>query len=151
MPQDRDGPQGEFKRVLTLAMKTLASEPELEVAYGAETPSLQGKKAKLPQVSTELTSGEVAVTRGLADSFAMRLSNHNDKVHSHYRPECKNARAVYEAVEQARVEALGALAMPGMDMTSSRTQLPASAFLMRISLFLGGFGPRGFRWNCQSV
>jgi len=114
MPQDRDGPAAEFKRVLTLATKTIAGEPELQVAYGTEAPSLQGNKAKLPQVSAELTQAEVAVTRGIADSFAMRISNHDDRIHTHYRPEGKNARAVYEAVEQARVEALGARAMPGM-------------------------------------
>src|SRR5438094_5936883 len=114
MAQDRDGPAAEFKRVLTLAMKTIAGEPELQVTYGTDAPALQGNKAKLPQVSAELTSNEVAVTRGIADSFAMRLSNHDDGVHNHYRPEGKNARAMYEAVEQARVEALGARAMPGM-------------------------------------
>src|SRR5436190_5851456 len=114
MAQDRDGPAAEFKRVLSLAMKTIAGEPELQVTYGSDAPALHGNKAKLPQVSAELTSNEVAVTRGIADSFAMRLSNHDDRVHSHYRPEGKNARAMYEAVEQARVEAIGARAMPGM-------------------------------------
>src|SRR5436190_7756464 len=114
MAQDRDGPAAEFKRVLALAMKTIAGEPELQVSYGTEAPALQGNKAKLPQVSTELSAGEVAITRGIADSFAMRIASHDDKVHTHYRPEGKNARAMYEAVEQARVEALGARAMPGM-------------------------------------
>jgi len=114
MAQDRDGPAAEFKRVLALAMKTIACEPELQVAYGPDAPSLQGTKAKLPQVSAEPTQSEVAITRGVADSFAMRLSNHDDRIHSHYRPEGKNARAMYEAVEQARVESLGARAMPGM-------------------------------------
>ena len=52
--------------------------------------------------------------RGLADSFALRLANHNDKVHARYQPQGKNARAVFEAVEQARIEAIGANAMQGM-------------------------------------
>src|SRR3954468_13988072 len=114
MTQDRDGPAAEFKRVLALAMKTIACEPELQVAYGPDAPSLQGTKPKLPQVSADPTQSEVAITRGVADSFAMRLSNHDDRIHSHYRPEGKNARAMYEAVEQARVESIGARAMSGM-------------------------------------
>lgn len=114
MSKDREGPAAEFKRVLALATKTIAGEPELQVTFGPDAPALQGEKAKLPQVSNELTRGEVAITRGVADSFAMRLSNHDDGIHSHYRPEGKNARAMYEAVEQARVEAIGARAMPGM-------------------------------------
>jgi cobaltochelatase CobT len=114
MAQDREGPAGEFRNVLTLAMKTIAGEPELSVTFGAETPALQGKKVKLPQVSIELNRQEVAITRGISDSFAMRIANHDDHVHNRYRPEGKNARAMFEAVEQARVECIGSRAMPGM-------------------------------------
>ncbi|MBI3673326.1 MAG: cobaltochelatase subunit CobT [Rhizobiales bacterium] len=95
-------------------MKTIADDPELTVSFGSEAPALSGNKAKLPQVGSNFTANEVAITRGLSDSFALRLSNHSDQVHARYRPQGKNARAVFEAVEQARIEALGANAMPGM-------------------------------------
>jgi cobaltochelatase CobT len=111
---EKESPGNEFKRVLTVAMKTIAEDPELSVAFGNESPSLSGNKAKLPQIGDELKASDIAIVRGLSDSFALRLANHNDKVHSHYQPQGKNARAVFEAVEQARIEALGANAMPGM-------------------------------------
>jgi cobaltochelatase CobT len=95
-------------------MKTIADDPELTVSFGNEVPALSGNKAKLPQVTNQFTPKDIAITRGLSDSFALRLSNHSDQIHSKYRPEGKNARAVFEAVEQARIEALGAIAMPGM-------------------------------------
>jgi cobaltochelatase CobT len=95
-------------------MKTIAEDPDLTVAFGNENPSLSGNKAKLPQIGDELKASDIAIVRGLSDSFALRLANHSDKVHSHYQPQGKNARAVFEAVEQARIEALGANAMPGM-------------------------------------
>ena len=114
MAAEKDSPAGEFKRVLTVAMKTIAGDPELAVSFGSEAPSLSGNKAKLPQIGSSFTAREVAITRGLSDSFALRLSNHSDQVHARYRPQGKNARAVFEAVEQARIEALGANAMPGM-------------------------------------
>ncbi|MFO0994643.1 MAG: cobaltochelatase subunit CobT [Hyphomicrobiales bacterium] len=116
MAANTDGPAGEFKRALTLAMKTIAEEPELTVTFGSEAPGLSGTKAKLPQVTNDLTVNEVAIARGVSDSFALRIANHSDSVHNHYRPEGRNARAVYEAAEQARVEAIGARAMPGMAM-----------------------------------
>jgi len=56
----------------------------------------------------------VAVTRGLADSFSLRLANHDAGIHTKYQPEGRNARAVFESVEQARIEAIGARVMPGM-------------------------------------
>jgi cobaltochelatase CobT len=111
---EKESPGNEFKRVLTVAMKTIAEDPELSVAFGNENPALTGNKAKLPQIGDELKASDIAIVRGLSDSFALRLANHNDKVHSHYQPQGKNARAVFEAVEQARIEALGANAMPGM-------------------------------------
>ena len=110
----REGRAEEFKRALGTAMKTIAVEPELTVSFGNDTPQLTGNKAKLPQVTNAISAHEIAITRGLSDGFALRLSNHSDSVHSKYRPEGKNARAVFEAVEQARIEALGANAMPGM-------------------------------------
>ncbi|MEP7174417.1 MAG: cobaltochelatase subunit CobT, partial [Aestuariivirga sp.] len=114
MADAREGKAEEFKRVLSTAMKTIADDPELTVSFGNETPALTGNKAKLPQVTSQFTPKDIAITRGLSDSFALRLSNHSDQIHNKYRPEGKNARAVFEAVEQARIEALGANAMPGM-------------------------------------
>ena len=114
MAADRDQPAGEFKRALGVAMKTIAGDPEMTVTFGNEQPQLTANKAKLPQVANDFTARDVAITRGLSDSFALRLSNHSDQVHARYRPQGKNARAVFEAVEQSRIEAVGANAMPGM-------------------------------------
>ena len=114
MAADRDQPAGEFKRALGVAMKTIAGDPEMTVSFGNEQPQLTANKAKLPQVANDFTARDVAITRGLSDSFALRLSNHSDRVHARYRPQGKNARAVFEAVEQSRIEAVGANAMPGM-------------------------------------
>jgi cobaltochelatase CobT len=114
MTGGHEGKPEVFKRVLSTAMKIIADDPELSVTFGNEPSNLSGNRAKLPQVTNTITAKEIAITRGLSDSFALRLSNHSDSVHSKYRPEGKNARAVFEAVEQARIEALGANAMPGM-------------------------------------
>ncbi len=95
-------------------MKSMALDPELTVSFGNEQPQLVGHKAKLPQISGAATVKDIAITRGLADSFTLKLSHHSDSVHGKYRPEGKNARAVFEAVEQARIEAIGARAMSGV-------------------------------------
>jgi cobaltochelatase CobT len=117
MAQGKDGKDDraeKFKGVLGAAMKTMALDPELNVTFGNEQPSLVGHKAKLPQVSQTASLREIAVTRGLADSFALRLANHSERIHGRYLPQGKNARAMFEAVEQARIEAIGANAMPGV-------------------------------------
>ncbi len=114
MAADPEGPSGSFKRSLTVTMRTIAQEPELTVTFGAEQASLSGNRARLPQIDHELPANEVAVARGLSDSFALRLAKHDDSVHSRMQPRGDNARAVFEAVEQARVESIGARQMPGM-------------------------------------
>ena len=103
-----------FKDVLSTAMKSMALDPELTVSFGNEQPQLVGHKIKLPQISGAADANEIAITRGLADSFTLKLSHHSDSVHGKYLPEGKNARAVFEAVEQARTEAIGARAMSGV-------------------------------------
>jgi cobaltochelatase CobT len=114
MAAERDTPSNGFKRVLEIAMKTIAEDPELTVVFGNEQPQLSGNRARLPQVGNDLKASEVAIVRGLSDAFALRIANHSDKVHNRYQPQGKNARAVFESVEQARIEALGANAMTGM-------------------------------------
>jgi cobaltochelatase CobT len=114
MAADKPDRAERFKEVLSTAMKSMALDPELTVSFGNEQPQLIGHKAKLPQISGAANEKEIAITRGLADSFTLKLSHHSESVHGKYRPEGKNARAVFEAVEQARTEAIGARAMPGV-------------------------------------
>ena len=103
-----------FKEVLGTAMKSMALDPELVVSYGNDQAQLVGHKARLPQISGSASISDISITRGLADSFTLKLANHSDTVHGRYLPMGKNARAVFESVEQARIEAIGARAMPGV-------------------------------------
>ena len=119
MSSAKDDRAERFKGVLGTAMKTMALDPDLAVSFGNDQPVLTGHKARLPQINANTTLNEIAVTRGLADSFSLRLANHRDDVHARYQPEGKNARAVFEAVEQARIEAIGANAMPGVAINLS--------------------------------
>jgi cobaltochelatase CobT len=114
MSGPKDDRAERFKGVLGTAMKAIALDPELAVSFGNDQPVLTGHKARLPQITATTTLKDIAVTRGLSDSFALRLANHKDEVHSRYMPQGKNARAMFETVEQARIEAIGANAMPGV-------------------------------------
>ena len=103
-----------FKEVLSTAMKSMALDPELTVTFGNDQPQLIGHRIKLPQISGSADSKDIAITRGLADSFTLKKSNHSETIHGRYQPVGKNARAMFESVEQARIEAIGARAMPGV-------------------------------------
>jgi len=109
----REGPLDAFKRALAGATRAMAEEGELEVSFGADPPGLSGHKARLPEPPRSSGPEDLAIVRGYADSLALRLSAHDADLHSRLAPRGQAARAIFNAVEQARVEAVGALAMPG--------------------------------------
>ncbi|HTO41152.1 MAG TPA: hypothetical protein VL026_09275, partial [Rhizomicrobium sp.] len=109
-----ESPAEPFKRAVGTAVRALAGEPELEVNFSAEPPSLKGDKARLPLPSRNLPPHEVAVVRGAGDAYALRRAYHEAKIHDRYRPQTADAAAIFEAAEQARVEAIGTLAMKGV-------------------------------------
>src|SRR6185369_10254661 len=113
-PQSKESPTEPFKRAVAGCMRAIAGVPDLEVGYAADRPLLSGHKARLPEPPRKMTARDVAITRGIGDSLALRLACHDPSVHRAHAPEGKNARAVYDAVEQARVEALGSRRMSGV-------------------------------------
>ncbi len=61
-----------------------------------------------------LPADQVAEARGFADSFALRLKHHDPALHLRGAPPEAVARAVFDAVENARVEALGSRGYRGI-------------------------------------
>lgn len=110
----KEAPAEPLKRAISSAMKAIARKPEMEIVFAADKPSLVGERARLPEPPRKLTLEDVAVLRGHADSMALRLACHDASVHRRAAPEGDAARAVFDAVEQARVECLGARRMAGM-------------------------------------
>jgi len=110
----REAPSEPLKRVLGLTVRAIAGDPEVEVSYGPTKPALEGKHVRLAEPSRAPTKGEVAVMRGWADSLALTAACHDESLHRRLAPPPGPAREVFEAVERARVEALGANRMRGM-------------------------------------
>ncbi len=109
-----EGPVEAFKRAVTMTMRAIAGDDELVTTFGAEAPNLRGHRSRLPLPSRDLPADEVACVRGNADAQALKLAHHDEAVHAAHSPVGQNARAIFEAAEQARVEAIGANAMSGM-------------------------------------
>ncbi|HEX2538403.1 MAG TPA: cobaltochelatase subunit CobT [Pseudolabrys sp.] len=110
----KESPTEPFKRAVSGAMRALARKPDLEVSFAAERPGMVGGKARLPEPARKLSKAEAAIVRGHADAMALRLACHDNTIHRRMQPAGQQARAVFEAVEQARVEAIGARRMSGV-------------------------------------
>jgi cobaltochelatase CobT len=113
-PNRKEAPAEPFKRVLGLTVRAIAGDHEIQVSYAPGKPELDGKAVQLPEPSRVPSKREIAVIRGWADCLALTAACHDVKLHARLAPKAGPARAVFEAVERARVEALGANRMPGM-------------------------------------
>lgn len=110
----KESPNEPFKRAITGCLRALARKPDLEVSFAAERPGLMGGKVRLPEPPRKLSKAEAAIVRGNADSIALRIACHDPAMHRRLQPAGQQARAVFETVEQARVEAIGARRMDGV-------------------------------------
>ncbi len=110
----KESPAEPIKRVLGLAVRAIAGDGEMQVSYAPGKPELDGKSVQLPEPSRLPSPKEIAVIRGWADSLALTAACHDAKLHSRLAPRSGPAKTVFEAVERARVEAVGANRMPGM-------------------------------------
>jgi cobaltochelatase CobT len=103
-----------FKRAVSVCVRAIAGDHDLEVGFAKDRPALAGNRARLPELPKKPTRSDIAVTRGLGDSMALKRACHDSRIHLKLAPEGKQARAIYDAVEQARVEAIGSRAMLGV-------------------------------------
>ena len=109
-----ESPAEPFKRALAHAARSLGETPDLEVVFSGEGPALLGRRAVLPHPPRDLTGREAERIRGLADQMALRLAHHDPAAHARLRPVDAQAAGLFEAIEQARIESIGANALGGV-------------------------------------
>jgi cobaltochelatase CobT len=114
MAKNPESPLEPFKRALANAARSLAETPDLEIVFSGEGPQLSGKRAVLPHPPRDLTPIDAARIRGLADQMALRLAHHDEGVHAKGRPASVGGGPIYDAMEAARIEAIGANALGGV-------------------------------------
>jgi len=110
----KEAPAEPFKRAVIGTMRAISGKTELDVSFANDRPALLGDRARLPEPPRKMSAQDAAILRGHADSMALRLSCHNDSIHRRLLPGGQTARAVYDAIEQARCESIGARRMDGV-------------------------------------
>ncbi|MDR6834585.1 MULTISPECIES: cobaltochelatase subunit CobT [unclassified Sphingopyxis] len=107
-------PLDDFKAALSSVARAVTRDAEVEVGFTADAPAQIGKAIKVPTPSRTLPADQVAEARGFSDSYALRMKHHSEKLHAAARPAEPLAAAAFDAMERARIEALGARHMDGM-------------------------------------
>ncbi len=112
--KDKEQIREAFKRALLHTTRALSAQPDVEVAFGGEHAAVQGKAARIPLPARVLDKDSAAIARGESDAAALRLAHHDSAAHARLAPKGAEARAVFSALENARCEAIGALALKGV-------------------------------------
>jgi cobaltochelatase CobT len=114
MAKSSNSPTEPFKRALTATVRALGEQLELDVAFAGEGAGVVAGRVILPHPPRNLDPAEVARIRGMADRAALKIAYHDPVAHARGRPLAPEAAAVWDAMEQARLEAIGANAMSGI-------------------------------------
>ena len=104
----------EFKRALLQTTRALSSLPNVEVAFGGDHAHVTGRSARIPLPARQLDPSTAAITRGEADMAALQIAHHDSTTHARNAPRGAEAQAVFRALENARIEAIGAKALKGV-------------------------------------
>lgn len=111
---DRESPVESFKRSTAATVRALARREDVQVGFSTEPPGVAGSRVRVPVPARDLNPKDIAPLRGAADAAALRLRHHDNTIHVRRMPLDSEARAVFDSLEQARVEAIGANSMPGV-------------------------------------
>lgn len=104
----------DFRSTLSGVARALTADAEVEVAWTADAPHVVGRAIKVAAPHRTMPAEQIAEARGAADSLSLRLRHHDAALHARHRPSEPLAAAAFDALERARVEALGARAMDGV-------------------------------------
>jgi cobaltochelatase, CobT subunit len=103
-----------LKRVTAAALRALAGRSDVGISFGGNDADLRGNRVRLPSVTTRPTGSDVSRLRGAADTAALLLRYHDDTLHKRRMPASQPARAIFDALEQVRVQGLGTRRMSGV-------------------------------------
>ncbi|MEM9751329.1 MAG: cobaltochelatase subunit CobT, partial [Pseudomonadota bacterium] len=113
MTQSSDANEA-FRRALAATTRALSARPHVEIAFGGERADVRGDAARLPAPPPKLAAEKVAETRGAADAAALKLAHHSDDCHQRHRPPGADASAIFDALEDARIQSIGSNALRGV-------------------------------------
>jgi len=109
-----ENPLDVFRRTTAATVRAISERDDINVTYAPRGQGLVGKEVKVTLPARSLPAADAALVRGEADAAALRLRHHDGGLDASLRPRSQEAREIFDAVEQARCEALGMRLMAGV-------------------------------------
>ncbi len=120
MTNKSDNGTEDFKNATAATLRAMSEARHMGVTFSAaETPDYttppNRENTRLPLPPLAVDEKARAALRGASDAKALRLRHHDRNLHLKNAPMDLNAAAMFEALEQARYEALGMTQMKGVE------------------------------------
>ncbi len=111
---DTHDPVENFKHATESTARALSGREDVEVVFGGHIAELSGKTLRLPALPKQMDDSLTPYIRGLADGMALKLHYHDAALYQRWMPADPCAQAAYQALEEARIEAIGTEHYPGV-------------------------------------
>jgi len=104
-----------IERVTAAALRAVAGRPDIAVTFAQGTEGgVNDAVARLPTPLVSDSAADFSFLRGTADGLALKLLYHDETIHDDAAPCAGEARAVFDALEQVRVETIGSRRLAGV-------------------------------------
>lgn len=114
MPTHKQKGRQYFEEAVAGTVRAMAGKRELEIVFSADKPGQAGDQIRLPHLPHKATADDVREIRGVGDSLSLKNIYHDPKLHQKLAPSGKISKAIFDALEEARFETLGARQMDGV-------------------------------------
>ena len=104
----------DFQKANAASLRAIAGGIDAQVRYAGQDTHIGKTEIRLPALPRETGQKTRSDSRGAADSAGLWLAHHNEKTHQSFCPSAPAAKAIFDAAETARVEAIGANQMAGV-------------------------------------
>ena len=106
--------QSDFLKANAASLRAIAGGIDAQVRYAGQDTHIGKTEIRLPALPRETHAQNRSDSRGASDSAGLWLAHHNEKTHQTTAPSAPMAKAIFDAAETARVEALGSNQMAGV-------------------------------------
>lgn len=113
-PKRRNPIHERFRRDTSAAIRALSANRDLEASFAANSKGRIGNDVYLPMPSVGMPAEEKAKIRGQADQVSLKTRYHDARLHASHAPLETQSRMIFDALEDARCEAIGCGRMAGV-------------------------------------
>ena len=104
----------QFKKSLSITVKSIGKNNDLDINFIKENPSIDGNSINLTEPNIENLQKNLTYLRAEADAMALEFRLHSKDIHKNFIASDELSNEIFNAVEQSRIEAQGSKIFKGI-------------------------------------